>query len=318
MLNKISIIFGVLFLCGCATVYNPATGKNEFILIDTKSEVSLGKSLNQQIRKEFKVPDNPQLNNRLKNIGEKIAKVSDRQDLDYQFGVIEDKGLNAFSIPGGYVYVNTGLLNIANDDELAAVVGHEIGHVAARHSVKKLQTALGYEIIMSIAFSKTNSLDAAKALDVVFNLISLGYSRDDERLADKLGLKYAFKAGFNPRGMITLLHKLEEDAKKQGGNYHLIFLDSHPPLEERINNMNKEIDNLEHPSAGVTVTSAKPQLSGPQPPSKTVEPRNNLDNTKLNTSKVAKTKRICPVCKRVYSYKYNFCPYDGASLVSKK
>ncbi len=247
MFKRLLLIFFSILLCGCVTTYNPATGRGEFILIDTKSEIALGNSLSQQIAQEFKISDDFKLNSRLKDIGQKVAKASDRQDLEYQFFVIEDKELNAFAIPGGRVYVNSAVLNIASDDELAAVVSHEVGHIAARHSVKKLQAVLGYQIVMSIAFSQASSAQINQALDVVFNLASLGYSREDERLADKLAVRYAYRAGFNPRGMVTFLYKLEEEAKKQGRTYHLIFLESHPALEERINNMNKEIYDLEHP-----------------------------------------------------------------------
>ena len=254
MIKNPLLILCLFFLVGCATIYNPVIERNEFILIDTKSEVSLGQSLSQQIAREFKISDDVQLNSRLKKIGDRIARASDRQDLEYRFFVIEDKELNAFAIPGGNVYVNSAILKVANDDELATVLSHEVGHIAARHSVKKVQAALGYQIVMSIAFSKASSADVGQALDVVFNIVSLGYSREDERLADQLAIKYAYRAGFNPRGMITFLYKLEEEAKKQGATYHLIFLSSHPSLGERIKNMNKEIYDLEYLSAAQSNT----------------------------------------------------------------
>ncbi len=228
----------------------------------------MGNAMRQDIAREFKISNDPQLNNRLDKVGQKIAAVSDRKDLEYHFLVIKDKELNAFAIPGGNVYVNAGILNSATDDELAAVVSHEVGHVAARHSVKKLQVVLGYQIIMSLALGKASSVDTAHALGVIFNLISLGYSRNDERLADKLAIRYTHRAGFNPRAMVTFLYKLEEEAKKQGRSYHLIFLDSHPPLEERIKSMNQEIYNLEHPQeieGNSSLPVNKSQLNSTQP-----------------------------------------------------
>ncbi|MDP2938894.1 MAG: M48 family metallopeptidase [Candidatus Omnitrophota bacterium] len=311
MFKKIIAILCCIFLYGCATVYNPATQKHEFILIDTKSEVSLGKSLSQQIAKEFKISDDLQLSNRLKKIANKIAEVSDRQDLEYHFFVIDDKELNAFAIPGGNVYVNTGILNAANDDELAAVVAHEVGHIAARHSVKKLQAVLGYQIVMSIALRGASSLDIANAVDVVFELITLGYSREDERLADKLAIKYTYKSGFNPKGMVTFLYKLDAEAKKKGRGYHLVFLSSHPPLEERIKNMNKEIYDLEHPSKPSDEASL-PKLELRPSNTQLASQHFNLNSSQNQSSK---TRKICPTCKKVYSAKYNFCPIDGARLV---
>ncbi len=274
----------------------------------------MGKSLSRQIEKEFKISNDAKLKNRLEEIGEKIALVSDRQDLEYHFFVIEDKELNAFAIPGGNVYVNDSILNSADDDELACVVAHEIGHIAARHSVKKMQAVLGYQIIKSVAFSKAGSVQAARAIDVMFNIISLGYSREDERLADRLAIKYSFKSGFNPRGMVTFLYKLEKDAKEHGRSYHLVFLESHPPLGERMRNMEQEIYNLQHPK--------EPSENASKPVEKPVLKSVSASGNFINPStirpvaqSVSKTRRICPVCKRVYSSKYNFCPYDGAQLV---
>ena len=141
----------VLSISGCATIYNPATQRKEFYLINTGQEVGMGQEMDAELHKKLKVLNNPLMQMRLDRIGNRIAAVSDRQDLTYTFRVVEDKELNAFAIPGGFVYVNSALMNLATDDELAGVVAHEIGHVAARHSVKRLQTALGYQIVMGIA-----------------------------------------------------------------------------------------------------------------------------------------------------------------------
>lgn len=312
MLKRFFLGLTLCFLSGCATLYNPATGKNELILIDTKSEVSLGKLLGRQVAQEFKISNDSQLNGRLKKIGAKIAQASDRQDLEYHFFVVDDKELNAFAIPGGSVYVNLGILNAANDDELAAVVAHEVGHVAARHSVKKLQVILGYQIVMSIAFNKASSLDVARAVDVMFNLISLGYSREDERLADRLSIKYTHRAGFNPRGIVSFLYKLEAEAKKQDISYHLVFLSSHPPIEERIKNMEKEIYNLEHP-AQIQDRASSAQTSELKPGNVNLLSRNFSQATQP-LPQASRTRKICPTCKKVYSWKYNYCPFDGTKL----
>ncbi len=230
-------------LCGCVTIYNPATEQKETLLIDTLSEVAMGQDMNRQIQKELKVSNDPQLQQRLNNIGNKVAKFSDRQDLAYIFQVIKDDELNAFAIPGGFIYVNSGLINRANDDELACVLGHEIGHVAAKHSVKKLQSVLGYQIIIGIALGVSGQQTMGQAMDIVFNLVSLGYSRKDEFLADRLCVKYARKSGFNPYGTVTFFKKLEEESNSKGANLKLVFLSSHPPIGERIKAVEYEINN---------------------------------------------------------------------------
>lgn len=242
--NYAIFLAGILFLAGCVTVYNPATQKKETLLIDTASEAALGRDIDKQIQKQLKISGDARLQSRLDNIGNKVARASDRQDVVYRFKVVEDKELNAFAIPGGFIYVNSGLMDAAGEDELAGVLAHEIGHVAARHSVKKLQATLGYQIIMNIALGISGNQAMARVTDTVFNLVSLGYSRQDESLADRLAVKYSYKAGFNPYGIVTFFEKLNQEARKRGPNFNLVFLSSHPPIEERIKNTKIEIENV--------------------------------------------------------------------------
>ncbi len=245
MIKRYIVFIMVSFLIGgCATIYNPATQRNEFILIDTASEVSLGNAMSKQISGESKISNDPILNARLNRIGQKVAASSDRNDLKYQFFVVENNDLNAFALPGGFVYVHSAVLKEANDDELACVLAHEIGHIAARHSVKRLQVVLGYQIVMSLAFSKSSSVDLYRAIDVVFNVVSLGYSREDERLADRLAVKYAYKSRHNPEAMISFFNKLKAQSSQRGQGYNLVFLSSHTPIDERINNVKKEVSLL--------------------------------------------------------------------------
>jgi predicted Zn-dependent protease len=245
-INNLRIYFFVLALSsvmlnGCVTIYNPATQKKELLLIDTKSEVTMGKDMDLEVQKKYKILTDYQMQRRLDSIGSKVALASDRQDLTYHFKIINDNEFNAFTIPGGYLYVNSGLMNAATDDELACVLAHEIGHVAARHSVKKLQSALGFQLIMGIALGISGQQAMASAMDVVFNLASLGYSRDDELLADRLAVRYSKKSGFNPYGMVTFFKKLQNEANKKGGKLNIELLNSHPDIEKRIKNVEKEI-----------------------------------------------------------------------------
>lgn len=231
----------LLLFSGCTTIYNPATERRETLLIDTKSEIALGADMDKQIDKELKILDDPKMQARLNAIGTKVAGASDRQDLTYSFKIVKDKEFNAFAIPGGFIYVNSGLINAANDNELACVLAHEIGHVAARHSVKRLQAVLGYQIIMNIALGASNQQSVFQAVDIAFNLVTLGYSRQDEFLADKLAVRYAKRAGFNPYGMVTFFEKLKRESDKKGPTMQLVFLSSHPPIEERIKNVKEQI-----------------------------------------------------------------------------
>jgi len=241
-INSLIIFILVIFLLtGCVTIYNPATGRKETLLIDTESEVALGRDMDRQIQKKLKILQDPEMQYRLNNIGTRVSAFSDRQDITYHFRIVKDKELNAFAIPGGFIYVNNGLVDMAGDDELACVLAHEIGHIAARHSVKRLQSVMGYQIIASIASRISGNQALIRATNIVFDLVNLGYSRKDEFLADKLSVKYAKKSGFNPYGMVTFFNKLKQEAGKKGPNFNLVFLSSHPPIDERIKNVEKEI-----------------------------------------------------------------------------
>jgi predicted Zn-dependent protease len=240
------ILFG-----GCVTIYNPATQRKETLLIDTAGEVALGRDMDSQIQKKLKILNDPQMQYRLDSIGAKVSGACDRNDLNYHFRIVKDKELNAFAIPGGFIYVNSALMEISTDDELACVLGHELGHVAARHSVKAIQANLGYQLVIAIVFGVSGKEDMARAMNIVFNLVDLGYSRKDEFLADQLGVRYARSAGFNPYGMVTFFEKLREEAQNKGPNFNLVFLSSHPPIEERIKNVKEEINNVSGLSRGL-------------------------------------------------------------------
>lgn len=244
MIKKYTLpLFFLLILSGCTTIYNPATNRREHYLIDTKEEIRLGASLDRELQKRFTLIKDSATEKRFDSMVPRIIQVCDRQDIVYFFRIVKDDSLNAFSLPGGYVYVNTGLLKIATDDELVCVLGHEIGHITARHSIKRLQTVLGVQSLLSIALGKNNFL-LSKAVDVILNLAALGYSRQDEFQADGLGIKYARKAGYDPHAMITLFKKLDAPSGKKS---NLEFLRDHPSFARRIENATREINLLQYP-----------------------------------------------------------------------
>jgi predicted Zn-dependent protease len=231
-----------LSFAGCATTFNPATGRNEAIFIDTAAEASIGKSAAVQIAQKYSLSRDEKAIKRLEEIGGRIAAVSDRQDLAYKFYMIEDDTLNAFTIPGGHVYIHRGLYDKLDDNELAAVIAHEIGHVAARHIVKKMQASLGYQMLSTIALiaytkgqddkDKRRAGYLSYAGATAFNLVQLGYSRQDEYEADALAVKYTGAAGIDTDGMRRALEALRSEEKK--GMPVPYILRSHPYIDERI------------------------------------------------------------------------------------
>lgn len=227
-------------MCGCAAlmVYNPATEKKELILINEAMEIALGKSVAAEAGKKQKPLNDAAALARVEKIGRRIAAVSDRASIKYEFYVLDDKELNAMSLPGGIIYVNKGLLDELTDDELAYVLGHEVGHVAAKHSVKKVQGAVAFQTLLTIAFNmieddeKKIAAQAAEGASVVYALIALGYSRGDEYFADRLGVKYAFKAGYEPPAALSALRKIKKAEKTWFKTP--VYLRSHPYADDRV------------------------------------------------------------------------------------
>lgn len=236
----------VLFLCGCSTIYNPATGRNEFILVDSAMEKDLGKSVVPEVLRETPLSRDSFLQDRVKMIGAKLAQVSDRQDIEYQFAVLDNKELNAFTIPGGYVYIYEGLARELNDNELAYVLGHEVGHVAARHIAKKIQANMGYQLIFAVALTAAgdrvgpNTQTIAQGVDTVYRIaVDLPFSRADEYQADSIGVKYSLKAGYDPWAAITALEKIK---KTEGLDWKTLgYLRTHPFPDQRIAALKEQI-----------------------------------------------------------------------------
>ncbi|MCM8783007.1 MAG: M48 family metallopeptidase, partial [Candidatus Omnitrophica bacterium] len=215
--------------------------KEETYFYSTEKEVRLGESLAEEINRRYKLADDPLMQERVRFIGEKIASVCDRKEIRYRFFVLDEKELNAFALPGGFVYVNRGLLEKADDDELAAVLGHEIGHIVCRHSIKKLQAQLGYSVLALIAAGiAVDNKDVLRALDSVFIQIVSGYSRQDEFMADRLGCRYAKLAGFNSQGMLSFLDKLKQYYRNQQPQ-PLSYLRTHPYIPDRIRVVKQEL-----------------------------------------------------------------------------
>lgn len=229
------------FFSGCSTEYNVVTGQEETFYYSTDKEVEMGRSIAREVDKEYKPVDDPLVEKRVEDIGKKIALVCDRKEIDYHFKVIQDDEVNAFSLPGGFVYVNKGLVDkVDNDDELACVLAHEVGHVVARHSIKKLQAMMGYSFFRILLASAPQAGGVGSAADAAFTQIMLGYSREDELLADQLGARYAKLAGYNSKGMIDFLEKLQEINRRKPLQPKSYFK-THPFVPDRIRVVKEEI-----------------------------------------------------------------------------
>lgn len=213
-------------------------------LLNERDEIKLGTQLHRQATKKFRLTDVGL--NRVERLGQRVARTSVRPNLLYKFHVIETREINGFSLPGGHIYITTGLLKIANDTELASVLAHEVGHIAARHSLKTLKKRGEYnDIAKSIGDLTGVAGDIGRDLGVTLGQI-LGegfltfHSRDEEREADFLGVRGMAKAGFDPQGMVTMFQKLQRIEGQNPGLLGSLFSD-HPDVQERIENTRYEI-----------------------------------------------------------------------------
>lgn len=241
---KLHYAVGILVLTflssGCMT-YNAATDRNEFIYISTSQEKSMGDSYHQKIASSEKLITSGPEFDRLNRIGQKLVRVSDRQDYPYHFYLIDKDEINAFTVPGGYIYFYTGLFRQLNsDDAIAAVLAHEIGHCSAKHVVKKFQASQNYSwgktIVLDIVSLKMPQASLLKTLgslsaDGIMTLSMSAYGRRDELEADRLGIKYLHLAHYDLNGMI---HVFEVMQAKSPRNQMPVFLRSHPLTSERI------------------------------------------------------------------------------------
>jgi hypothetical protein len=213
-------------------------------------------------------------------MGGRLVERSLRRDLEYHFFVVNTRDLNAFALPGGFVYVNRALIEaVSNESELAGVVGHEIGHVVGRHSTKQMSKQLlffgivaGASALISIKSERWAQVTAALGGIGVF-FAGLKYSRNDEREADLLGLREMTQAGYEPNGMVTFFQKLDLMRKEKGGGPGLAFLNTHPLPAERARNMKAEAEKLNlsaenRASVSRLLEDCKARLSAiPLPPS---------------------------------------------------
>ena len=199
----------LLLLCGCVrTNFNLATQQQEYTLTSTEKEVETGRKIARKVEEELPVVADEPMQRRVRQIGQRIAAVCDRRELIYHFTVVEDQAVNAFSLPGGWVYLNDGLVTkTANDDELAGVIAHEVAHIAARHAVIRYESGLGMQIVQ-LATLATRQAAVAQGTGIAMQAAQLAYARDDELEADKLAVKYLKAAGFDPKGMLTFLETL--------------------------------------------------------------------------------------------------------------
>lgn len=216
-------------------------------LLNERDELKLGTQLHRQVTKKYNLTDVGL--DRVERLGQRCARASLRPGLLYKFHVVQSREINGFSIPGGHVYITTALLRIANDNELASVLAHEVGHIVARHSLKRLKTSQEYDdIAKSLGEITGVAGDVARDLGVSLGrVVGQGFltihSRDEEREADFLGVRGMARANFDPQGMVTMFQKLQRIEAQGSGLLGSLFSD-HPDAAERVSNTQYEIARM--------------------------------------------------------------------------
>jgi predicted Zn-dependent protease len=237
------VSLGLLILAtgyGCSV--NPVSGLPEVTLVSQETEKAIGQEEAKRIEQHVGLVNDAALSDYLTRLGQRLAEQSPRRDVTYQFHVVDTAEPNAFALPGGHIYVTRGLLALVNsEDELAGVVGHEIGHVAARHSVQKISKQGPFTALTNVVAGVTGLVVplAGRIVggigELATGLVFAPYSREQEREADRVGQEITARAGWEPAALSTFLHNLErEEERRLMGRRHGSFFDSHPATPERV------------------------------------------------------------------------------------
>jgi predicted Zn-dependent protease len=254
MLRRIDVLLAasgcLVFALACAR--NPVSGWPEFVVVSKAQEQKIGDQEAVKIEQEMGFVDDPELAKYVSAVGDRVSAFSPRDDVTYRFHVVDSTMINAFALPGGYVYVTRGLLVRMNrEDELANVLGHEVGHVAARHAVQRITRATPGALITGISSGVVGLVlpGLGRALGTIgsgVNSLALApYSRGQETQSDRLGQEMASKAGWDPMGMADFMRTLQREEALSGEEGAPYFLRTHPLTASRVEDGTAYAETLE-------------------------------------------------------------------------
>ena len=244
-IKTLALVLPCLLLAACAE--NPVSGRPDFVMMSEAQEINAGSQGDRDVKKQYPLYNVNNLAKYVDEVGQRLAKQSHRSGLAYSFTVLDSAEINAFALPGGHIYVTRGILAYLNSEaELAGVLGHEIGHVTARHSVRQMSVAQGSDIALSLAslFSPALRNQSVQSITgLLGNALLSGYGREHELEADHLGAEYLSRVGYDTQAMIRVVGVLKnqelfdaEVAKQEGRQprpYHGLFA-SHPDNDTRL------------------------------------------------------------------------------------
>jgi beta-barrel assembly-enhancing protease len=230
--------------------------------VSTQQEVQLGTEYVSQINAQLPIVQDPEVNRYINVLGDSIARLTQRPDLPWQFFIVNASEVNAFAVPGGFIYVNRGLIERAqNLSQLAGVLGHEIGHVIRRHSIKQMQQQQGAQIGVTLGCVLLNVCSSSVAqagINVAGSAIFAKFSRDDEAEADEVGITNVVRAGISPKGIPEMFQILINERQTNPGGVDLWFA-THPTEESRITDTQRRIAQID-PAILRTLTYDSPRF----------------------------------------------------------
>lgn len=241
-----SLTAGGITLNGCASGFN---------LVSVDEEWEMGRQLERDVAQQVDVLNDATLTSYVNRIGQRIVAQTELANRPWRFHVVRDDAINAFNVPGGLVYVNTGLIAAAdNTAELAGVIAHEVAHGAARHGTERMTQAHGLNVAAALLLGQDPGLGAQIAAQIAGGGAIAKFSRDDEREADVRGVRYMANAGYNPLGMATMFDKLMADRQRRPSRVEQFF-STHPLTEDRIADVRAEA--RKYPTRGLTTNDGQ-------------------------------------------------------------
>ena len=241
------------FQIGCSSSLVKAL--SDLNIFTDAEELQFGKAYVAQHEKEVKLYTDPVVTNYINALGQSLVRHSKRSNIRYTFKVVDKKGINAYAVPGGFIYIHLDLIRMAKtESELAFVLGHEIGHIVGRHSMKRLTKIYGFEIIKRIILDEESS----EAKKIIAEILTAGllfrYSRDNERESDFYGVQNVYNAGISPEGATEFFETLQSLQKREPSALEKL-ISTHPVHSERITNVQSHIRDLP-PKSGLRSDSS--------------------------------------------------------------
>ncbi|HJO03223.1 MAG TPA: M48 family metallopeptidase, partial [Acidobacteriota bacterium] len=228
-------LVAVALLAAAACAVNPVTGRRELMLLSQDQEIQLGRDNDELVVAEYGLYDDPELGEWIAQVGQTMAAASERPELPWTFRVVDDTIVNAFALPGGYIYMTRGILAYMNSEaEAVGVLGHEIGHVTARHGAQRHTSASLAQIGLgagSVLSSEVRALGGI--LQTGVGLLFLKFGRDDELQSDQLGVRDAVGAGYDPRRLAAFFRTISAMSDAGGGRLPT-WLSTHPAPDNRV------------------------------------------------------------------------------------